>query len=129
LEQEAKILHLEHQLGDPVKPDSFIENKGNICYPLPCDNRARVVPRWIKRVGTGEVEMLAGLVTGEAVYIALLFIDPNYTDTPTFGMDQWFVQLLQGPEAQFHTLAKAACSLPEWAAYAKVIWYQCLNNK
>ena len=45
--REAKILHLEAQLSDPVKPDGFHENKGNIRYPIPCSNRAKVVPRWI----------------------------------------------------------------------------------
>jgi hypothetical protein len=77
----------------------------------------------------GEVEMLAGLVTGEVVYVTPLFMDPNYTDTPTSRMDQWFVQLIQGPEAQFHTLAEVACTLPEWATYAEVIHYQRLNDK
>jgi len=65
--------------------------------------------------------MLAGLTMGEAVYMAPLFIEPNYTDTPISGMDLWFVDLLQGPEGGFYTLAEAAHSLPEWGAYAEVI--------
>jgi len=41
---EAEILRLEHQLTNPVKPDGFRENKGNIRYLIPCPNRAKVVP-------------------------------------------------------------------------------------
>ena len=65
--------------------------------------------------------MLVGLTTGEAVYVAPLFMEPNYTDTPTSGMDLWFIDLLQGPKGGFHTLAKAAHGLPKWGAYAEVI--------
>ena len=53
--------------------------------------------------------MLAGLTTGEAVYVAPLFMEPDYTDEqPISGIDLWFIDLLNGPEAGFHTLAEAA---------------------
>ena len=129
-EHEAEILHLEAQLSDPVKPDGFRKNTGNVCYPVPCANGTKVVPRWIRKVGGGEVEMLAGLTTGEPVYVAPLFMEPNYTDTePISGMDLWFINLLQGPEGGFHTLAEAACNLPEWGAYAEVIRYRRLEDE
>jgi len=74
--------------------------------------------------------MLAGLTTGESVYVAPLFMEPDYTDTePISGMDLWFINLLQGPEGGFHTLAEAARNLPEWGAYAKVIRYCCLKDE
>jgi hypothetical protein len=43
-EREAEIIRLEERLGDPVKPDGFVENNGNIRHPLPCDNGTKVVP-------------------------------------------------------------------------------------
>ena len=73
--------------------------------------------------------MLAGLTSSKAVYVAPLFMEPNYTDTPTSSMELWFIDLLQGPEASFHTLAEASCALPKWGAYAEVIHYRCLNDK
>ena len=74
--------------------------------------------------------MLAGLTMGESVYVAPLFMEPDYTDTePVSGMDLWFVDLLQGPEGGFHTLAEAACGLPEWGAYAEVIWFRRLEDE
>ena len=129
-EREAEILRLEQQLTDPVKPDGFRENEGNVHYPIPCPNGAKVVPRWIQRVGGGEVEMLAGLTTGEQVYMAPLFMEPDYTDAePVSGMDLWFIDLLHGPEGGFHTLAEATRNLPEWGAYAKVIRYRRLEDE
>ena len=80
-------------------------------------------------MGGGEVEMLAGLTTGEAVYMASLFMEPDYTNTPISGMNLWFVDLLQGPKGGFHTLAEVARNLPEWGAYAKVIRYRCLEDE
>ena len=74
--------------------------------------------------------MLAGLTTGESVYVAPLFMEPDYTDAkPVSGMDLWFVNLLHGPEGGFHTLAKAARNLPEWGAYAEVIRYHRLEEE
>jgi len=129
-EREAEIIRLEHQLADPVKPEGFRENEGNVRYPVPCPNGAKVVPRWIRRVGGGEVEMLAGLTTGEQVYVAPLFMEPDYTDAePVSGMDLWFVDLLHGPEGGFHTLAEAARGLPDWGAYAEVIRYRRLEEE
>ena len=55
---------------------------------MPCANGAKVMPRWIRQVGGGEVEMLVGLTMGEPVYVAPLFMEPNYTDTELIsGMD------------------------------------------
>ena len=66
--------------------------------------------------------MLAGLTTGESVYVAPLFMEPDYTNTdPVSGMDLWFIDLLQGPEGGFHTLAEATRGLPKWGAYTEVI--------
>ena len=127
-ERKREILRLETKISDPAKPDGFMENDGRIRYPLPCDNGAKVVPRWIKRTGTGEVEMLAGLVEGEAVYVAQLFMDPDYTNDPVDAMEPWFLRLLQGPEAAFHTLAQAAQDLPDWEPYAEVIQYRRLDD-
>jgi len=121
---------LEALVSDPVQPEGFRENQGNVRYPIPCHNGAKVVPRWVRRVGGGEVEMLAGLTTGEAVYVAPLFMEPDYTDEqPISGMDLWFIDLLNGPEAGFHTLAEAARGLTEWGAYAEVIRYRRLEDE
>ena len=47
-EREAEVIRLEAMLSDPVKPDGFRENSGNVRYPVPCPNGAKVVPRWIR---------------------------------------------------------------------------------
>ena len=74
--------------------------------------------------------MLAGLTTGESVYMAPLFMEPDYTDSePVLGMDLWFIDLLHGPEGGFHTLAEAARNLPKWGAYAEVIRYRRLEEE
>ena len=74
--------------------------------------------------------MLAGLTMGESVYMAPLFMEPDYTDTePVSGMDLWFIDLLPGPEGGFHTLAEAAHNLPEWGAYTEVICFHRLEDK
>jgi hypothetical protein len=39
-----------------------------------------VVLKWIRLVGNGQVELLAGWETGKPTYIAELFLWPNYTE-------------------------------------------------
>ena len=40
-----------------------------------------VVPEWIRLVGNGQVELLAGQEPGEPTYVTELFLWPNYTET------------------------------------------------
>jgi len=59
----------------------------------------------------GEVEMVMGRSTEEAVYIAELFLKPNYSCSPINPMAPWFLQLLEGPSTGFNALAEAAYDL------------------
>ena len=55
-----------------------------------------VVPEWIRSVGNGQVELLAGREPGEPTYIIELFLHPNYTETPMDTISPWFLALLTG---------------------------------
>ena len=68
-----------------------------------------VVPEWIRSVGNGRVELLAGREPGEATYVAELFLHPNYTETiPTDTATPWFSAIITSQDGSFHTLMEAA---------------------
>jgi hypothetical protein len=71
-----------------------------------------VVPEWIRSVGNGQVELLAGREPGEPTYITELFLQPNYTETAiTETAALWFLAILTSHDGGFHTLVKETCHL------------------
>ena len=82
-----------------------------------------VVPEWIRSVGNGQVELLAGQEPGEHTYIAELFLRPNYTETPTEIAAPWFLALLTSHDGGFHTLVEEAQCLNNPAAVAEIYCY------
>jgi hypothetical protein len=105
-------------------PDGFVCNDGHVALQVFTESGQVVVPQWIKRMGSGKIQMVVGREGGEPVYIAELFIEPDYTNKPTQAMPAWFLHLLQANDASFHTLAQATRTLPDWGAYAKVMRYR-----
>jgi hypothetical protein len=106
-------------------PEGFVCNDGHVALEVYTDSGRVVIPQWIRRMGSSEVQMVAGRDGGEPVYVAELFIKPDYTNKPTQAMPAWFLHLLQANDASFHTLAQATHTLPDWGAYAEVMRYRC----
>jgi len=88
-----------------------------------------VVPEWIRSVGNGQVELLAGREPGEPTYVVELFLHPNYTETDTDTAPPWFLALLTGRDGSFHTLVEAARRLNNPAAVAEIYHYRHLEQE
>ena len=88
-----------------------------------------VVPEWIRSVGNGQVELLAGREPGEPTYVIELFLRPNYTETPTDTVAPWFLALLTGQDGSFHTLVEAARCLDNPAAVVEIYHYRRLEQE
>jgi len=88
-----------------------------------------VVPEWIRSVGNGQVELLAGREPGEPTYIIELFLRPNYTETNTDTTPLWFLALLTGRDGSFHTLVEATRRLDNLAAVAEIYRYRHLEQE
>ena len=88
-----------------------------------------VVPEWIRSVGNGQVELLAGREPGEPTYIVELFLCPDYTETSMDTVPPWFLALLTGRDGSFHTLVEAARHLDNPAAVAEIYCYRHLKQE
>ena len=89
-----------------------------------------VVLEWIRSVGNGQVELLAGREPREPTYVAELFLRPNYTeDSITQAAAPWFTALLTGRDGGFHTLVEEARRLNNPAAVAEIYRYHCLEDE
>jgi hypothetical protein len=89
-----------------------------------------VVPEWIRSVGNGQVELLAGREPGEPTYIAELFLQPNYTEnTITETAAPWFLAILTSQDGSFHTLVKEARRLNNPAAITEIHHYCRLDKE
>ena len=88
-----------------------------------------VVPEWIRSVGNGQVELLAGREPGEPTYVVELFLHPDYTEANTDTAAPWFLALLTGRDGSFHTLVEAARRLDNPAAVAELYRYRRLDQE
>jgi hypothetical protein len=88
-----------------------------------------VVLEWIRSVGSGQVELLAGREPGEPTYVVELFLRPDYTETPTDTVAPWFLTLLTGRDSSFHTLIEATRRLDNPAAVAELYRYRRLDQE
>ena len=68
--------------------------------------------------------MLAGREAEELVYIAQLYLTPDYSSPLAEPMPPWFLQLLCGPAVGFNVLASASYALDQWAVHTEVLRYQ-----
>jgi len=71
---------LRARLGLLSIPDGFKHNEGRITTTVPTGGGRMVVLEWIRSVGNGQVELLAGQKPGEPTYVTELFLRPNYTE-------------------------------------------------
>jgi hypothetical protein len=88
-----------------------------------------VVPKYIRSVGDGTVELLAGREPGETTYIIELYLHPNYTETPTEITAPWFLALLTAGDGSYHTFAEEVHHLDDPAALAEVYCFQQLEAR
>src|SRR6266851_2572492 len=80
-QHNADNQQLRARLGLLSIPDGFEHNEGRVAARVPSRGRGQmVVPTWIRPVGDGTVELLAGREPGEPTYIIELFLRPNYTE-------------------------------------------------
>jgi hypothetical protein len=91
---------------------------------VPSEQGLQVVPQYIRRLGDGKVEMLAGREAEESVYVAQLYLMPDYSSPSAEPMPSWFLQLLCGPAAGFNVLTSASYALDQWAVHAEVLRYR-----
>jgi hypothetical protein len=91
---------------------------------VPSEEGLQVVPQYVRRLGDGKVEMLAGREAEKSVYVAQLYLTPNYSSPSAKPMPPWFLQLLCGPSTGFNVLASASYALDQWAVHAEVLRYQ-----
>jgi hypothetical protein len=89
-----------------------------------------VVLEWIRSVGNGQVELLAGWEPGEPTYVAELFLWPNHTEeTITETAALWFLAILTSRDGSFHTLVEEAHRLNNLATVAEIHRYHRLNDE
>jgi hypothetical protein len=91
---------------------------------VPSEEGLQVVPQYVCRLGNGKVEMLAGREAEELVYVAQLYLTPDYSSPSAEPMPPWFLQLLCGPAAGFNVLMSASYALDQWAVHAEVLCYR-----
>jgi len=128
-QQQADNRQLRAQLGLLTVPHGFERNQGQVAATVPTGGGQMVVPEWIRSVGNGQVELLAGREPGEPTYAVKLFLHPDYTETNMDTAALWFLALLTGQDGSFHTLAEAARCLDNLAAVAEIYCYRHLEQE
>jgi hypothetical protein len=96
---------------------------------VPSEEGLQVVPQYVRRLGDGKVEMLAGREVEESVYVAQLYLTPDYSSPSAEPMPPWFLQLLCGPSAGFNVLASTSYALDQWAVHAEILRYRENNEE
>jgi len=129
LQRQADNRQLRARLGLLTVPPGFECNQGRVAAAVPTGGGQMVVPEWIRSVGNGQVELLAGREPGEPTYVIELFLHPNYTETAMDTAALWFLALLTGRDGSFHTLIEAARYLNNPAAVAELYRYCCLDQE
>src|SRR5216683_2775615 len=129
-QHNADNRQLRARLGLLSVPDGFEHNEGRVVARVPSGGRGQmVVPTWIRPVGDGTVELLAGREPGEPTYVVELFLRPNYTENPTETAAPWFLGLLVSKDGGYHTLVEEVRHLNNPAATAEVYRYRALEEQ
>jgi hypothetical protein len=123
-QRDKHIAILKRRLENIEVPPGFQSNNGRINCMVPSEEGLQVIPQYVRRLGDGKVEMLAGREAEESVYVAQLYLTPDYSSPLAEPMPPWFLQLLCGPAAGFNVLASASYALDQWAVHAEVLRYQ-----
>src|SRR5579863_9846726 len=99
---EAEVAHYHE---DPLCPDGFLANMGQVAATIPIGVGYAHPAKWIRQRDDGQVELLAGEDHNEVPYVTELYADPSYDfDGPVEALPSWFFFLLNGPTPSFHTL-------------------------
>ncbi len=88
----------------------------------------QVIPQFIRRLGSGEVKMVAGWEGNEPVYVAQLRLKPDYGQAVADPIPFWFSNLLTSPGDKFNMLTRATYKLDNWAAHTEIMHYCCINE-
>ena len=124
-----EITRLQGQLGTVNIPARFEPNLGYMANTVPLSMGKRVVPQFVRRLGTGEVEMLAGHEGNEVIYVTQLVLTPDCTLPVAEPLQIWFSDLLMSTGDKFDTLAKATYELDDWATHAEIMQYHRINTE
>ena len=127
--READNRQLRARLGLLGVPDGFERNQGRVAARVPTGDGQMVVPEWVRIVGDGTVELMAGRQPGEPTYVIELFLRPDYTEAPAETAAGWFLALLACRDGGFHTLVEAALRLNSPAAVAEIHRYRDLETE
>src|SRR5712671_1236319 len=129
-QRNADNQQLRARLGLLSIPDGFERNEGRVVARVPSGGGGQmVVPTWIRPVGDGTVELLAGREPGEPTYVVELFLCPNYTENPTEAAAPWFLALLTSKDGGYHMLIEEVRRLNNPAATAEVYRYRALDEQ
>ena len=105
-------------------PAAFQRNEGWRNIQVSNTDGDIVVARWIHFLGNGEVVARAGEAVDEPEYVVSLYLESDYSQRPSSPMPSWFLDLLNANGHPYHTLAEAAHSLDDPAAFAEVERYR-----
>src|SRR5579863_3229505 len=123
---EAEVAHYHE---DPLCPNNFIPNTGQVAATIPIGMGYARPTKWIRQQDDGQVELLTREDHNEVPYITELYADPSYDfDGPVEAMPFWFFFLLNSPTPSFHTLCSTVAELDNWGDIAKVEQYQHLDD-
>src|SRR5579863_10334643 len=123
---EAKVAHYHE---DPLCPDGFLANTGQVTATIPIGVGYARPAKWIRQRDEGQVELLAGEDHNEVPYITDLYADPFYDLAgPVEALPSWFFFLLNVPTPSFHTLRSAVAELDNWGDIAEVERYRHLDD-
>src|SRR5579863_730887 len=123
---EAEVAHYHE---DPLCPDNFIANTGQVTATIPIGVGYTHPAKWIRQRDDGQVELLAGEDHNEVPYVTELYADPSYDfDGPVEALPSWFFFLLNGPTPSFHTLRSAVAELDNWGDIAEIKRYRHLDD-
>ncbi len=128
-QREEEIARLHARPGAGEAPAGFLANEGRVTCVIPAVGGGLVVPRFVRRRGDGQVEMVAGASHNDPVYISEIFLAPDYSRIPTDPMGAWFLQLLTRGPARFNALTEAAHELADWEPYAEIVRYRCWEQE
>jgi len=116
-------------LGTVNIPARFKPNLGNVADTVPLSTGERVVPQFVRRMGMGEVEMLAGHEGNKPIYITQLILTPNCTLSMAEPLQIWFSNLLTSTGDKFDMLAKATYKLDNWATHTEIMRYHRIDTE
>ncbi len=128
-QHNEQITCLTTQLGAIEIPPGFIKSDGRVTCPIPISTGELVIPCFIQRLGTGEVEMVAGREVQELVYVVKLYLPPDYSQQVIKPAPIWFIQLLSGLEAVFNILTAVMEDLDKWEVHTEILCFRCLNEE